>query len=262
MLTSLGTCMRSAGETCLCGVDASGKIDYNDDSCNVCSCGTCPPPVNNAVGQPPPSSPPPASSPPPGESPQPAPSPSPSPNPETNNPNITRLTVQTGSTLPYLNGSSLYYNGTVDPRISTQYNASWNNYQGSTQFWPHAGQWDGLVMGISDSVGGYASRVLLKFSDLHLLLPASANLTRARLLLYFDNWANATTPLMVGMLSAVVQPLCHLKELRRPLNFCSMPGSHTIVRCSCCQGHAPGAPVYHGTCTMTVTGSHSGCVSS
>lgn len=48
-------------------------------------------------------------------------------------PNVLNVTVQTGRAVALLNGSSVAYNGTVDPGISTQYNESWNNYQGITQ---------------------------------------------------------------------------------------------------------------------------------
>jgi len=208
----------AVGETCLCGVDASGAINYNDDTCSVCSCGSCPPQVNNAVAPTPNPS---------GPSPSPQPSPSPSPSPEATNPNVTRLTLRTGLTLPYLNGSSLFYNGTIDARISTQENASYTNYQGHTQFWPHAGQWDGLLMGVSDIAGGYASRVLLRFNNLHLLMPASANISRARLLLKFENWA-PTSPLTVGklLLVALAGVLCSCHAMQRSTAGCTVQVSH------------------------------------
>jgi len=232
----------AAGESCLCSVDASGSINYQDDTCSVCNCAVCPPPVNQPVVVLP-------------TPPSPSPSPAPKPSPAPFQPNFTTLTVQTGRTLPYLNGSSLFYNGTIDAGISTQYNDTWNSYQGSTQvsvsrpspgsptasrgssglrgsaaggivhaslswcilfnwepvdqqpfmhlhvlmllwlmlpvlcqFWPHAGQWDALEYGISDVTGGYAQRVLLRFNDLHNMLPDTVNVTGARLALSFYNW--------------------------------------------------------------------------
>lgn len=53
---------------------------------------------------------------------------------------------------------------------------------------------------MSDNVGsqGYAWRVLMRFSDLHTLIPTTANITGARLRLYLENWDDAdSTPLMV-----------------------------------------------------------------
>lgn len=67
------------------------------------------------------------------------------------------------------------------------------------QFWPHAGEWDALEYGISDVIGGYAQRVLLRFNDLHRMLPDSVNVTGARLGLSFYNWdAKPGAQLMVS----------------------------------------------------------------
>lgn len=102
-----------AGESVLCGVDAAGVINYADDSCSTCSGAVCPPPVNNAT------KPLPGPSPAPGSSPTPS---SPSPSPEPVDPTVSKLSVRTGRTLTYLNGTSAVYNATIDARISTQYN--------------------------------------------------------------------------------------------------------------------------------------------
>lgn len=128
----VATCAH-AGESCLCGMNAQGVIDYQDDTCSTCTCSVCPPPVNNAPNW---TSPYPSPPPPPGSSPSP-----PSPPPVPDDPNILRFNVQTGTTVTLLNGSSVVYNGTIDPRISTQYNESYNSYQGVTQVGVTAHSW-------------------------------------------------------------------------------------------------------------------------
>jgi hypothetical protein len=45
-------------------------------------------------------------------------------------PQGTRLVLQTGRSIKRLDGSTNpAYNGTIDAGITTQYSASWNNYQ-------------------------------------------------------------------------------------------------------------------------------------
>lgn len=60
--------------------------------------------------------------------------------------NLRRLVLQTGLSITRLDGGvDALYNGTVDAGISTQYSASWNNYQVSGAGALCLGAWLGTV---------------------------------------------------------------------------------------------------------------------
>ena len=50
-------------------------------------------------------------------------------------PTGTRVTVQTGLSIPKIGGGTMVYNGTIDASIDTQYIASWNQMQVSNLWW-------------------------------------------------------------------------------------------------------------------------------
>ncbi|WIA17663.1 hypothetical protein OEZ85_014466 [Tetradesmus obliquus] len=200
------------GEDCLCGMRDDFTLDRNDDYCQVCTCGQCPPPIpgkdNNTPASPSPQPSPPPPSPKPNSKPSPSPkpataspspppavkpSPSPPPGPSSGH-DGPKLALQTGRALKALNGSMVAYNGTIDAGISTQGVADYNNFQGYTELWPHAKEYDAPQWTVSDDVdAGYSARVLLKFAGLGTYMAAAANIVGAKLTLTFLSWDAGVT---------------------------------------------------------------------
>ena len=98
--------------------------------------------------------------------------------------NITVVFLQRGTPTQLLDTSTATYDGARDASISTQYSASWNEFQGNTRFYGEP------YLHISDVLnnGSYASRHLLRFGGLDLHLSPQAQIAKARLVLSFLNW--------------------------------------------------------------------------